>query len=180
MSLGAEAEARILDAYRSGDRPRRDAAFEELFEALEGDVRSLCRHVAGSDGEDALQETFLAVHTALPRFRGEARLTTWVWRIAMRTALRERAKRARKRTASLPRDVETRRSDPARAVAEADRVAAAMAKLSAEQRALLALAALEDARGEDIAAALGVPLGTVWSRIHSARKKLREALGGEV
>ncbi len=182
MRLDAEAEARILKAFRTGDRATRDAALEELFDTVSDDLRAICRHVTGdpTDGEDALQETLLAVYSGLPAFRGKARLTTWIWRIAIRTAIRQRSKSARQRTVPLrPGLAASAGRESAQTHDEAERLAAALATLSAEHRAVLVLSAVEGSSGEEIAAALGIPVGTVWSRIHNARRKLQKALATE-
>jgi len=88
---------RAIVAGSRGARAARDEAFVQLFEALRAPVYSLCLNLTGrpADAEDAAQEVFVSVHHALPRFRGEARLSTWVYRIALRAALRVRARQAR-------------------------------------------------------------------------------------
>jgi RNA polymerase sigma-70 factor (ECF subfamily) len=119
---------------------------------------------------------FLTVNSALPHFRGESRLTTWIYRIALRTALRVRARRR----PSEPLDPELPGGggeDAMRFVIEARRLAAALGRLPAEQRAVLSLFALDGLGHAAIAEILGVPEGTVWSRLHAARKRLAAELG---
>lgn len=72
-------------------------SFESVFASLREKVLALCLHLTGNrhDAEDALQDTFLSVPRALPEFRGEAQLSTWVFRIALRAALRVKARRPR-------------------------------------------------------------------------------------
>ena len=71
-----------------------DTALRELFGRHAPMLAVRLRAVLpAGDVEDVLQETFLAVHSGLPRFRGEARLSTWVHRIAIRSAIRIRARR---------------------------------------------------------------------------------------
>lgn len=139
---------------------------------------ALCLHVTGrrDDAEDALQEAFLDVHRGLRHFRGEAAASTWVYRIALRAALRVRARRRPEE----PVDPETPGPGGEAALdarAEARRVAAALGALPAEHRAVLALFAVEGLRHAEIAAVLGIPEGTVWSRLHAARRRLAAALG---
>lgn len=139
---------------------------------------ALCLHLAGrrADAEDALQETFLAVHRGLPRFRGEARLSTWVYRIAVRAALRARARRRD----GAPVDPETPGGGGEAALQarlEARRLAEAFSRLPAEHRVVISLFALEGLTHRQIAEVLGVPEGTVWSRLHGARRRLAEELG---
>lgn len=176
FSLDAAAEAAILAAAR-GKAEERGRAFDALFRALRKPVLALCLHLTGrrDDAEDALQETFLSVHRALPRFRAEARVSTWVYRIALRAALRVRARRPE------PREPETEPAhdgEPAMAARlEARRLAAALGRLPAEQRAVISLFAVEGLTHREIAEVLGVPEGTVWSRLHAARKRLAAELG---
>lgn len=183
--LPAEREAALLAAIRGTSHTERQAAFQSLFEAFHRPLLGLCTHLTAdrAEAEDALQETFLALHKALPGFRGEAQLSTWVYRIALRTALHVRARRTRNTTSldeqSPALAVPDEGPGPDRLAAarqESARLARAMDTLSAEHRAVLSLFAVEGLSHAEVAATLGIPLGTVWSRLHLARKKLMAAL----
>jgi RNA polymerase sigma-70 factor (ECF subfamily) len=155
-----------------------ERAFEAVFRALREQLFGLCVHLTRDRGEaeDALQETFLAVHRALPQFRGDSRLSTWIWRIAIRAALRVRARRG---VATETLDTEPAApaaNNPAVAREQRDRLNAGLASLSADHRVVLALFAVEGLSHKEIAALLGVPEGTIWSRLHVARKQLAAAL----
>jgi RNA polymerase sigma-70 factor (ECF subfamily) len=186
--LAPEREAALLEAIRAASEPQRQTAFQELFAAFHRPLLGLCQHLTmdRTEAEDALQEVFLALHRALPGFRGEAQLSTWVYRIALRTALHVRAKRPRN-TSSLDAqspalEVPDAGVAPDRLAAarqESARLARAMEQLSAEHRAVLSLFALEGLSHAEIAETLGIPLGTVWSRLHLARKKLLAALDAQ-
>ena len=175
--LSSAEEAEIRAAVRAGGGARRDAE-ERVVRALREPLLALCLHVAGrrADAEDALQEALVAVVAGLPGFRGEARLGTWAYRIAVRAALRARARR---------RDGEALDPDTPGGGGEGEmasrdsarRVAAAMARLPAAQRTVLSLFAVEGLSHREIADILGVPEGTVWSRLHAARRMLLHALG---
>jgi RNA polymerase sigma factor (sigma-70 family) len=151
--------------------------FDTVFAELRAPVFKLCFRMLGSrhEAEDALQETFLAVHRGLSGFRGDATVKTWVYRIALRSALKVRADRE---TASRTLDESLEKSvvpEPAlEAREEAGRLQAALASLSAEHRAVLALSALDGASHQEIAEVLGIPAGTVGSRLHNARKRLMD------
>ena len=175
-SLEPAAEAEILAALRVGGRER-DAGLRRLFRALREPVHALCLHVTGrrADADDATQEVFLAVHAALPRFRGECRLSTWVYRIALRAAFRTRARRRE----GHPLDPETPGGGGEGEMAsrdEARRIGEAVGRLPAGPRAVIALFAVEGLSHREIADVLGIPEGTVWSRLHAARKMLAEVL----
>jgi RNA polymerase sigma-70 factor (ECF subfamily) len=196
FSLDAAAEAAILAAAR-GRAAARAQAFEALFRALREPVLALALHLTGrrADAEDALQETFLDVHRGLERFRGEARLSTWVYRIAVRAALRMRARRGDLAATRVPEgrgagpegvEQGAEGDDPGGggeeallARLEARRVAAALDRLPAEQRAVLSLFALRGLSHLEVAEILGVPEGTVWSRLHAARQRLAAEVGRE-
>jgi RNA polymerase sigma-70 factor (ECF subfamily) len=150
----------------------RDTAFAELYRAHAPKVRGLCTLLLRGRGEvdDAIQETFIAVAGALHNFRGDARLSTWIFRIAVRTAIRV----AGRTRAHEPLDEEPAAPDVH--LETSRRLRAAMAELPAEQRAVLALFSIEGLRHGEIAEILGVPEGTVWSRLHAARKRLAALL----
>jgi RNA polymerase sigma-70 factor (ECF subfamily) len=175
-ALEPEREAALLARARDG--ATRDAAFDDLFAALREQVFAVCLHVTGNaaDADDALQETFLAVHAGLPRFRGESRLATWVHRIAVRAAIRARS-RQRATVDVHEEEPAARGSDPVLAGEFATRLAAAMDRLSAEHRVVISLFAADGLKHAEIADILGVPEGTVWSRLHAARKRLAQELG---
>ncbi|NOU27022.1 MAG: sigma-70 family RNA polymerase sigma factor [Polyangiaceae bacterium] len=128
-----------------------------------------------SEAEDALQDCFLAIHGGLASFRGEARLATWVYRIALRSALAVRARRK----PSERLEVEPPQEGHERQLLARDetrRVAAAMDRLAPEHRIVLSLFALEELSHREIADILGVPEGTVWSRLATTRRELARLL----
>jgi RNA polymerase sigma-70 factor (ECF subfamily) len=177
--LDAAMEAAIAGGTR-GTAREREAAFRVLFTQLRQPVLTLCTHVTGhrADGEDAAQEAFVSVLRALPQFRGEARPSTWVYRIALHAALRVKARRPH--TPAEAADVEPPPLDGVRTVGSLDgarHILAAMQRLPAEHRITLALFAVQELRHGEIAEVLGIPEGTVWSRLHAARKRLAAELG---
>ena len=179
-AIDPDLEQELLRQVRAGDVPGRERAFEIVFRAMREPLFRLCVHLTHdrAEAEDALQETFLAVHRGLATFRGDARLSTWIWRIAIRAALRARARRASASGEPLDAEPATQaHRNPAIVREERDRVHAGLATLSADHRVVIALFAIEGLSHKDIAALLGVPEGTIWSRLHLARKRLAEALG---
>jgi RNA polymerase sigma-70 factor (ECF subfamily) len=151
-------------------------SFDAVYAEHRSRVLGLCLHVVGNaaDAEDAVQEALLAVHSGLPRFRGECLLSTWIYRIALRTALRVRARRPR----TIPLDFEPSHEprNPALDRERSRQVHVALSRLTAEHRAVLALFSLDGLSHREIAETLGIPEGTVWSRLHLARKKLAAEL----
>ena len=132
--------------------------------------------------DDLVQEVFLVAHRRGGFIEdGRARPTTWLAEIAIRVA--SVARRSRRRSREQPDqdtvvDAHSREVDPARA-AEAnealDRVQAALDSLDPERRAIFILFELEGEPCQSIAGAFGIPVGTVYSRLHKARKQFKEA-----
>lgn len=151
-------------------------------------ARFLGRLNRGGDGlDDLVQEVFVTVLTALPRFRGEARLGTWILGIAARVAAHHRRGEARRRLRFLvvadppedqgwPGGSEGGAEARAEARAELAVVEDALATLPQDQRATWILAEVEGLEACEVAAALGIPEGTVRSRLFHVRRRLLEAL----
>lgn len=165
---------------------------DALYDRLARPVLALAANLTGDRdlAEDVLQETFLAAHRARARFRGEASPETWLWRIAIHASLRARRRRSRRR--DVERAVVAGRNGVAGEPApsrgdggpdadelrreQARRLHAAMDRLSEEHRVVLSLTAVRELPGRAVADILGMPEGTVHSRAHAARGRLREIL----
>ncbi len=129
--------------------------------------------------DDALQEAYVKAFRSLPRFKGDAALGTWLYRIVYNTCIDDL--RARREIASLDDRVDApdADADPAEQVGTLRDLAAALALLPADQRAAVLLV---DAHGVDYAEAakvLGVATGTIASRLNRARAALRVSLKGD-
>lgn len=159
-------------------RGERDAE-RELFRREYRHVHALLYRILGTtrELEDLAQEVFIAIFQALPRFRGDAKLRTWIDRIAVYTALDHI--KARKR---IPIPVETvfERPDPsgpsderAHAREGLRRLYAALAQLSPEQRAAFALYAIDGRSIAEVAKITGVTQVTAKLRIWRARRELQ-------
>lgn len=174
--LTQEREARLLAALRGKSR---DSAQQALLTELMKPLHALCLHVLGNraDADDALQEALVAVYRGLPAFRGESRLTTWAYRITVRIATR-RARR-RVRHGALDHEIAPSTSGCAETNLLAKQALAALDELPAKHRVVLALFAIDGLTHGEIAEILDVPEGTVWSRLHHARQKVRERVGGK-
>jgi RNA polymerase sigma-70 factor, ECF subfamily len=155
----------------------RDAAFAELFDAYRVRVFTICRHLTRSraDAEDATQEVFVALLRAVPRFRGDSSLATFIHRIAVRVSVKHRQKSSR-HSAIRVEAAEATTNDPMESKDDQRRLWRAIEQLSLEHRTVLALFAVDGMSHREIAAVLGVPEGTVWSRLHLARKRLAALL----
>jgi len=178
-------DAELIERWQAGDA----TAFESLVRRHQRRVFGLVLRMLGSreEAEDVTQEAFLALHRHGHRFRGEARFSTFVYRVAANAALNRRRALGRRRARedalaqrqdagddrpSGPRDPE----DAAAGVQVQARVQQALLALPADLRAAVVLYDIEGQSYGDIAHALRIPEGTVKSRIHRARSALREHL----
>jgi RNA polymerase sigma-70 factor (ECF subfamily) len=170
--------------------PQADASFEAVVERHGPMVfRTLLRLTSDRENlEDLAQEVFLRLYRALPSFRGEALVSTYLYRIVVNVAQNEWKRRQRE---DRPRysisDEEEGWSDrlrhPSRNAEEqmqdaefAAMVDAELQKLSAIERSVLVLYHQEERSYEQIAQSLQMPIGTVRTHLHRGRKKLREGI----
>jgi RNA polymerase sigma-70 factor, ECF subfamily len=169
--------AAVIDGAKRGDQH----AFALLVKHYDPGLRALAYRLLGDPDrmDDALQEAYVKAFRGLSSFRGESSLGTWLYRIVYNACLDE-LKRDR-RLVRLPLEDAVDPADPrpdvADAVAGRSRLAEALAELTLEERAAVLLV---DAQGFDYRSAgqvLGVPEGTVASRLNRARAALRRALG---
>lgn len=165
-------------------------AFEELVRKHQRYVYNLALSVVGNrdDAFDVAQETFIRAWRGLADFRGDARFSTWLYRIAYRVSLTAVGRRRDLHLDDLPEFACTSaESDPEEAAArELDQVILrkALLGLSPPYRTALVLYHLEGLSYEEIASITGVPIGTVRTHLHRGREILRREVeklsGGEI
>lgn len=166
-----------------GDEP----AFSELVERYQDKVYRLTLRIClnPEDAQDAAQEAFLSAWRGLPRFRGEAEFSTWLYHLASNAAIDQlrRAKRSRGNLSlddeELPFDAVDTSPSPQETAESRElsgAVQRAMAALSPGHRQILALREIRELQYEEIAAILSLDLGTVKSRLSRARAALRKKL----
>jgi RNA polymerase sigma-70 factor (ECF subfamily) len=166
-------EVTLARAAAAGDA----RAFAALVEPHRDHVWAVCYRITGhrADAEDALQDALLAAWRHLPRFRGDARFSTWLHRIAANAALRVVQRRREEPCAVL----EDRPDDGlsfATLVVERDAVQRALDQLPPDFRTALVLREYADMTYADIAAYQGVGVQTVKSRLNRARRALQALL----
>ncbi|HEX6767163.1 MAG TPA: sigma-70 family RNA polymerase sigma factor, partial [Polyangiaceae bacterium] len=134
----------------------------------------------GADLEDLTQEVFVVVHRKLGSFDGNSRVTTWLFGICLRVVARHRRRayfRFERQEEEPPERVDASTpEDRASTNERALLLERALEKLGLEHRAVFVLFEIEGHRCEDIAETLGVPVGTVYSRLFKARKHVAKAL----
>jgi RNA polymerase sigma-70 factor, ECF subfamily len=165
----------IVGAARAGDAD----AFMAIYDAYESRLRGLAFRTLGDAGllDDAMQEVAVKAFVGLPHFRGDCAVGTWLFQITYRTCLN--LQRGRGRVVPLPEvellaDVAS--ADPAESVLLHIELAAALASLTAVQRAVVFLVLEEGLDHQTAARVLGVPPGTVASRLSAARAALAGCL----
>lgn len=165
-------------------------AFAELFEELRPTMYAVAyRLVGAADADDVVMDSFLKAWQGLPRFRGKAALKSWLFRIVHNCAVDRLRKRERRKTVSLTCDVteraverdisESTAATPSEIAAGRDfsqHVQDALATLSTAHRVVLELRYVDGLQYNEIAAATGVSIGTVMSRLFHARRRLRAGL----
>ena len=168
-------ERELVARCRQGD----ESAFRELVDRYSPMVFALAaRLVAPQRAEDIAQETFLRVHRGLAYFRGDAKLSTWIYRIVSNVAFEARG-RERPHDVSLddkggPGVAMAARtaSSPTWSCAWLDK---AMARLPEHYRVLVHGRYVKGIKYEDLAASLGLPVGTVKTHLFRAKRLLRQA-----
>ena len=175
-------EADLVRAAQAGDQ----AAFAEIVRHFQRPIYRVAYALTrnASDADDLAQETFVRAYQAIGRFRAGEPLHPWLARIAVNLTYSLFRRRRRRPETSIEPLVEAGRQwasddDPAERAAEAEqheRLNAAFAGLSREHQLVLTLRVVEDLSYDDIARALGVPPGTVMSRLSRARAELRSRL----
>lgn len=129
----------------------------------------------GALADDVTQDTFLAVVRGIESFRGDADIRTWLYRITVRIAGRLLARRRRLPAASLDADA-LAASSRIEGQVEFVELVRALRRLPLAARSVLALSAIEGLSHQEIADVLGIPVGTVGSRLHNARRVLLRRL----
>ena len=174
------ADRRLVDRCRSGS----EAAFRELVDQNKDLVFGMISRTISdrSRVEDLAQDVFLRVHRGLPYFRGDARLSTWICRIVLNVCVDSRSRAPRGvsldevptsgRVAAAIASVDRSFSD----LELRDRIAKALLQLSERSRQLISLHYFAGRGYEQIAEMLSLPLGTVKTQLHRAKRQLRELL----
>jgi RNA polymerase sigma-70 factor, ECF subfamily len=165
-----------LDAARDGD-PK---AFTALVEHYDHRLRVLAFHVLGDphQTDDALQDVYVKAFRALPDFAGRSALSTWLSRITYTTCIDHLRKRSRLVPVAdlAPVDSMPESPDPTDDLSDRRRVRDVLRRLPPEQRAVVVLVGVQGLDYTHAAEILGVPSGTVASRLSTARTTLRSAL----
>ena len=170
----------LLDRARNGD----PAAFDIIVDRYERRVFAVALRIVRhhEDARDVTQEVFVTALRALKGFRGDAQLSTWFHRVAVNASLdlvRKRRRREHSSMDELAEQASPEAGPESEAIGSvrAREVHRALGLIPPDQRALIVLHDLQELDYAECAEALGIPLGTVKSRLHRARLALARQLG---
>lgn len=177
-------DGELLARCRRGDTAAWRALYDRYAPCVHRFISAL--GIPMEEREDAAQDVFMAVYRSLGRFRGEAQLSTWIYRIAARHAGRlGRRRRVREFLNVLvlrepgPAPV----PDPSERASQLHLLDRLLRKLQPKKRVVFVLFEIEGLPVEEIARVVGCPENTVWSRLHHARaemlKMAKRAQGGQ-
>ena len=175
-------ERRLAQRMASGER----RAFEEFVDQYGGRLHRLARSYARteSDAEDLTQDILVEISRSIGSFRGSSTLATWIYRVALNRCLKHR-ERQRPDTAPIETvtaavSLETGPAQCAERSELKERIETALSQLSEDHRQVVILHEMHGLTYSECAEALGVPVGTVKSRLFNAFRRLRTSLGGYV
>ena len=188
-------DSELVERFKSGDR----RAFDELVRRYQHRVFTLAMRWMGDEqiANEVAQDVFIALFRSLKNFRGDAQLSTWIYRVVINHC-KNRKQYRRRRKMSRHEPLEGDRNDdddgPKRQIAadgplpdaavhqsDAERlIREALEQLPEEQRTIIVLRDIEDLSYEEISELLGLARGTVKSRLHRARAQLARILGRQV
>ncbi|HVJ93413.1 MAG TPA: RNA polymerase sigma factor [Labilithrix sp.] len=176
----ARSDSELLSAIATGDLE----ALGSLFDRHEPGLRRYFGRMGATahDADDLVQQTFLEVERTALRFDTELSARAWIYGVA--TMMMRRHRRSLSRIAANLRTWASLRpaatAPPPDASSELDettkRIGAALERMSPKKREVFVLVAFEGLSGDEVAKLMGIPLNTVWTRLHHARQELRAAL----
>ncbi len=166
----------LVEQAQRGDRDAFAVLVRTHGDRLFGIARRMLRDFDLAD--DAVQQTFVSVWRELPSLRDPARFEGWSTRILVRVCFdtSRTTRRTALRTVPMDQSLEPSMADGSEAYAQRDLLERGFRRLPAEQRAILVLRHYVGMEPTEIASVLGVPPGTVRSRLHYAHRELRSAL----
>jgi RNA polymerase sigma-70 factor (ECF subfamily) len=172
-------ERELIEALKRGE----PQALDTFYRAYARTVLAWAIRLGGpsTDAEDIAQDVFAVAFRKIESFRGESRLSTWLFSITRNVLHNARRKAALRKLVTIDRLEEIPSGHPSsldhvQRMQDRARVQAALQKLKRPQREVLVLMDLEGRSAPDVAEMLGIPAGTVYSRLHYARKAFAKVL----
>lgn len=178
-------EQELITNIKNGD----NTAFKQLFDQYRHFVYNICYRMSGNreEAEDATQDVFVKIFHSIERFRGEAKLSSWIYRIAVNTCLkRERQKKLanwvsldilfQNKKEFYPIDHEDAPEQQMEHIQREQIVQGAIRQLPARQKAALILHRYQDLSYEEIAQVMEISLSAVESLLHRSKENLTKKL----
>jgi len=186
VKLMSENEHALIEAIRKGETRE----YGKIVEKYQGRIYATLVGILGQaeDARDLTQDVFIRAYRKLDRFQGQSSLYTWLYRIAVNAAIDVSRKRKKEKTVHANDDkggldvllAHQERPKNTYSVSERreirERVLEAMDSLPAHHRAVIIMREIEGYTYTEIAETLGIRTGTVMSRLHNARDKVRSIL----
>jgi len=170
---GSDDLVEVLQGCCAGDRE----AQRRLYELRHAQVyRLVLRMVGQEDAQDLVQQVFLQLFRKIGQFAGHAKFDTWLYRLATNEALQYLRKRKRWTFETLAVDPASSQVSTADRNEQSELLEVALGRLEPDLRAVFILKELEKLSYRDIAASVGIPEGTVGSRLNRARRELQKHL----
>ena len=173
LSTAPMADDELVDRCRLGDTNAWRTLYERYSPSVHRFISAL--GIPVEEREDAAQDVFMAVYRSLSRFRGEAQLSTWIYRIAARHAVRMgRRRRVREFLSALHlrEPAPPGPPDPSERASHLHMLDRMLARLNPKKRTVFVLFEIEGLKVDEIARVVGCPENTVWSRLHHARSEM--------
>lgn len=166
----------LVQRFLGGDA----SAFDRIFDKYKDRVYVVAQGVLlnPDEAQDAVQDAFALIYRNLPRFRRQSSLSTWIFRVAVNTAI-QHARKLNHRKRQLPLSAASDQEAPILdGGADAAHVHQALSQLRPDDRAVLTLFYWEDLSLAQMAEALGCSANAVKTRVYRARERFREAYTG--
>lgn len=184
----AQDDSELVARARAGERMAEETLVQRHYRSVFNLAYRLCNNY--DDAQDIVHEAFIRVHHALPNFRGDANFTTWLYRIVKNVFLDERKKQRIRSHSSLEEMVELEDNSVARQIEDprpgpewqvertnmSEIIQRAVMALPETQRLMIGLYHFQHRSYEEIAGIMGLPIGTVKSRLNRARLALKSKL----
>lgn len=172
-------DERLIESLQLGDIDAFEVFYKAYRPRLRGFILGIIRNEEAVD--EIFNDVMMVVWNKIADFEGRSRLSTWVFSIAYRRALKERSKPSSVEYSDQVESADTSEDGPELALGAErtkDRIKTALGKLPADQGAVVRLAYFEGLTYRDIGAIMECPEDTVKTRMFHARRKLKAALGG--
>jgi RNA polymerase sigma-70 factor (ECF subfamily) len=168
-------ERQLVERAQQGDPEAFDRLTELIMDRLFSVAFRILRHTQRA--EDATQQTLVAIWRQLPQLRDPNRFEAWSYRLLVNASYAEH--RRRRQESALIEAIQGAMEDPYLSIDDRDQIERGFERLPAEQRAVLVLQHYLNLSHAQMADVLGVPIGTVRSRLHGARTSMRAALDAD-